>query len=152
MQNYYYFGSILDRKVKIVLLRKVNNQVLLWDKISKREEDIKLIILFFIVAVYPFIVIPGPIDFFRGPRYVFLAAVALLGIYVLYKENIRLKSPAFIPLGLLLLCIFLSAFFSQDSSTGFIGCVMRFTGWTTYAFCAVLFLLALGYGLHETFF
>ena len=126
--------------------------MLLWDKISKREEDIKLIILFFIVAVYPFIVIPGPIDFFRGPRYVFLAAVALLGIYVLYKENIRLKSPAFIPLGLLLLCIFLSAFFSQDSSTGFIGSVMRYTGWTTYAFCAVLFLLAYGYGKHETLF
>jgi putative inorganic carbon (HCO3(-)) transporter len=120
--------------------------------LSRPVIDIKLILIWSITAVYPFIVIPGPMDFFRGPRYVYLATVALIGIYVLCKEKTKQKHPVFIPLGLFLLFVFLSAVLSLDISTGFIGSPMRYTGWTTYVFCAVLFLLAYAYGKYETIF
>jgi len=122
------------------------------EKIIKPRADIKLILLWFIVTVYPLIVIPGSLDFFRGPRYILLAIIALIGIYVLCKEKIVLKNPVFIPLGLLLLFILLSAVFSQDTSTGLIGSSIRYTGWTTYVFCIVLFLLAYSYGEYEKIF
>ena len=82
----------------------------------------------------------------------FLAIIALTGIYVLCKEKIKLKHPAFIPLGLFLFFMFLSAVLSADSSTGLIGTTMRYTGWTTYVFCVVLFLLAYQYGEYEKIF
>jgi len=123
-----------------------------WDRLLKPRADIKLILLWFIVAVYPFIVIPGPLDFFRGPRYVFLAVVALIGICVLYKEKIVLKHPVFIPIGLFIFFMFLSAVFSGNVSTGFIGSSIRYTGAITYIFCVVLFFLAYNYGEYEEIF
>ncbi|NLG32510.1 MAG: O-antigen ligase family protein [Syntrophomonadaceae bacterium] len=126
--------------------------MIIWDIVLKSRLDIKLLLLWFIVAVYPFIVIPGPLDFFRGSRYVFLAVVALIGIYVLCKEKIRLNFPVCIPLGLFLFFVFLSALFSSDILSGLTGSTVRYTGWTTYAFCAVLFLLAYAYGKYETVF
>ena len=122
------------------------------NKALQQTTDIKSILLWFVVTVYPFIVIPGPMDFCRGPRYVFLAVIAFIGIYVLYKEKIKLKHPVFIPLGLFIFFIFLSAVLSEDTSTGLIGSSIRYTGWTTYVFCVVLFFLAYQYGEYEKIF
>lgn len=117
-----------------------------------KQQDIKSILLWFVIAIYPFIVIPGPLDFFRGPRYVFLAVVGLMGIYVLYKERFIPTNPVFIPLAFFIFLIFLSAIFSGDTSTGFVGSSTRYTGLTTYFFCVVLFFLAYTYGEYEKIF
>lgn len=122
------------------------------EKIIKPQADIKLILLWFMATIYPFIVIPGPMDFFRGPRYIFLAVIVLIGIYVLYKAKIKLKHPIFIPLGLFILFMFLAALLSQDTYTGFFGSSIRYTGWIPYMFCVILFLLAYAYGEYETIF
>lgn len=122
------------------------------ERIFKAQADIKLILLWFMTTIYPFIVIPGPMDFFRGPRYILLVVIALMGIYVLYKVRFIPNNPVFIPLGFFIFFMFLSTVFSQDTSTGFIGNSIRYTGWTTYIFCVVLFFLAYIYGEYEKIF
>jgi len=103
-------------------------------------------ILIFMVAIYPLVVVPGPLDYFRGPRYIILAIASLIAAYLLFKDRISLKHPAFIPLGLFLFLALLSTLGADNPHMAWMGSNMRFTGLSTYLFGVILFLLAYYHG------
>ncbi len=104
--------------------------------------DKKTMILAFMVSVYPLLVIPGPLDYFRAPRYVILAIVALitLGLIVNIKDQLNFDKPLTYHLILFILVLTISTFFADDISMAWIGNNWRFTGLSTYLFCVILFI------------
>ena len=111
---------------------------------SKTEKyDLNNIIVLFMLAIYPLIVIPGPLDYFRGPRYLILIIIFLLSIYGLVNKNINFKKPYFYFLGLFFLFALISTFLAQDVTVAWIGSPKWYTGVSTYIFCVTLFVLAL---------
>ena len=85
---------------------------------SFRTESITMnprnLLLIFMVAAYPLLVIPGPLDWFRGPRYILLAVVSLIAFYLLLKERIRLDRPAYIPLAFFLFFALVSTLLADN--------------------------------------
>lgn len=110
--------------------------------LPKKQPDIKYLILWFMVAVYPLIVIPNPISYFYFPRYIILAIVSLLGLYALARERVKIRHPVLIPLAIFLLLATISTIFAIDPLIALGGSHWRFTGLLTYFFCIILFLLA----------
>ena len=108
----------------------------------KPEWKAKDLILFIMVALYPLVVVPGPMDYFRGPRYIVLASVSVVALYQLLSEIISLKKQLYIPLALFLLFIFIATLLAEDPVMAWMGSSRRFTGFSTYIFCVILFLLA----------
>ena len=107
--------------------------------------DAETIILTFMVAVYPLIVIPGPLDYFRGPRYIVLALVSLLALYFLIQDPLKVKKPLFIPLAVFIFFATLSTFMAENTTMAWMGSSWRFTGLSTFLFCIILFFLASRY-------
>ncbi|MTI82291.1 MAG: O-antigen ligase family protein [Firmicutes bacterium] len=94
------------------------------------------------VTVYPLVVYPNSLNnYFYLPKYLVLAVVSLFSLYVLLREKGNVKHPAFIPLSIFLLCVLVSAILASDTYVAFIG-TYRFTGFTTYLFCFILFTVA----------
>lgn len=118
------------------------------------RSDPEYAILWFFVAVYPLIVIPNPIylvypggiappSYFYAPRYVILIILATLALLPLSKRSdLKLEAKIFLPLGLFLAFALISTLLARYPETAWIGSPYRFTGYTTYLACAVLFTLA----------
>jgi len=115
--------------------------------------DPKYLIMLFMVAVYPLMVIPNPFyivyplgvtppSYFYAPRYVILVLVSLLALIGLIKEKARVNHPVFIPLVFFIIFSLVSAFLAPISLTAWIGNPYRFTGLSTYFGCIILFVLA----------
>lgn len=115
--------------------------------------DIRFFILWFMVAIYPLLVIPhlfyitfplGQVQpgFFYAPRYVVLAFMSLVAIIVLLKDKTPVNHPAYLPLTLFIIFSMISSFLAPVPMTAWIGSPYRFTGASTYYFCIVLFILA----------
>lgn len=108
----------------------------------RKPINLKEFILMFMAAIYPLAVIPGPLNQFSGQRYLLLAVISLVALYLVVREK---KAPAkkILPaLGLFLLFASISTVLSADIARAWIGHSYRYTGLTTYLFCAVLFFLA----------
>lgn len=111
-------------------------------------------ILWFFVAVYPLIVVPNPVyltypggiappSYFYAPRYVILIILATLGLIPLSrKSSINLEPKISLPLGLFLGSGLISTLLAPFPETAWVGSPYRFTGYSTYLACAVLFVLA----------
>ncbi len=115
--------------------------------------DLRYLILLFMVAVYPLIVIPHPfyivfplgvtpLSYFYAPRYVILILVSFLALIVLLKDRAKINHPVFIPLMFFIVFALISAFLAPVPLTAWIGNPYRFTGLSVYLGCIILFILA----------
>ncbi len=111
--------------------------------IKKISQDPKYFLLWLVVAVYPLLVIPGPLNYYTGGRYLGLAFIALAAAYYVLLKGRYKRHPAYIPLGLFAVISLLAALAADDLFKSFVGRIHRFMGLSTYLFCIVLFLLAL---------
>ena len=114
------------------------------DIIAKQfhNENYYFLVLLFMVTVYPFIVIPGPLPYFYGPRYIVLALVSIIALVILIKNGINYIRKADIVLLMFMLFLFVSTFLSENTAIAWGGNSLRFTGASTYLFCGILFVLA----------
>ncbi len=111
--------------------------------------EFKYIILLFMVCLYPLAVIPhsfdfyGPYpDYFYAPRYVLLGTAALLALIVLIKERAAINHRVALPLGGFVLFALTATLLAAYPVTAWVGSPLRYTGFSTYIFCLILFLLA----------
>lgn len=115
--------------------------------------NIRYLILWFMVAIFPLLVIPHPFaisfafgvappNYFYLPRYAILGVVALIALVIMLRDRTRIGHPAFIPLGCFIIFSMVSALLAPIPMTAWIGSPFRFTGLTTYYFCIILFILA----------
>lgn len=127
--------------------------------VDKEHVDLQYIILWFMLSVYPALAIPNHIFYparfffenadyeiklgvFAGPRFIFLAVISITALIVVLTKKVRLNHLAFIPLAVFLTISFVSSMHAQSVPVALIGSPYRFTGFSTYFFCAILFVLA----------
>lgn len=115
--------------------------------------DIRYLLLWFMVAIYPLAVIPHPFyisfpagvvppGYFYLPRYVLLVLVALVALVILLKDRTAINDVVFIPLMFFVVFLIISSFLAPIPTTAWIGSPYRFTGASTYFSCVILFILA----------
>ena len=116
--------------------------------------NIRYLILWFMLAIFPLLVIPNniaikfamgvvPPEYVYLPRYIILGIVAIVALIILLKDRIQIKHPAFIPLFFFIIFSMISGFLAPIQITAWLGSPYRFTGLSTYYFCIILFILAL---------
>ncbi len=126
----------------------------------KKNLDARYVLLWFMVTIYPLVVIPHPFyitypggtalpGYFYAPRYLLLVIVSVIALFLLLKDNPQIKHPTFIPLGMFLIFALTSALLAPVPITAWIGSPFRFTGLSTYLCCAILFILAMHTGKEE---
>ncbi len=106
------------------------------------SEAFKYYLLGFMLAVYPLIVIPYQQNYFYAPRYFILAIISLTALFIIIREKIKLNHPAAVPLAAFLFFAVISTLLAPDKLTALLGLPFRLTGFTTYFFCIILFILA----------
>jgi O-antigen ligase len=122
--------------------------------------NIRYLILWFMLAIFPLLVIPNhvairfamgvvPPEYVYLPRYIILGIVAIVALIILLKDRTQINHPAFIPLFFFIIFSTISGFLAPIQITAWIGSPYRFTGLSTYYFCIVLFILALTTGKTE---
>jgi putative inorganic carbon (HCO3(-)) transporter len=122
--------------------------------------NIRFLILWFMLAIFPLLVIPNhisikfamgvtPPEYVYLPRYIILGIVAIVALIILLKDRAQIKHPAFIPLFFFIIFSMISGFLAPIQITAWIGSPYRFTGLSTYYFCIILFILALTTGKTE---
>jgi putative inorganic carbon (HCO3(-)) transporter len=131
---------------------KIEQKARSQDIVFKGKWNIRYLILWFMVAIYPLIVIPyqlprdleiiAPVSYFYAPRYVVLVVVSLVALILLLKDRVKFNHPAAVPLGLFFLFALLSTVLSPVKETAWFGLPLRYTGFSTYFCCIVLFILA----------
>ncbi len=116
-------------------------------------------LLWFIVAIYPLVVIPNPVVFdfvvgnnvftlppsyFYAPRYLLLAVTAVLALIVLVKLNPRFNQLNWELVALLAFLFFglVATLLAPYPRTAWLGTPLRWTGFSTDLYCVVLFFLA----------
>ncbi len=115
--------------------------------------NIRYLILWFMLAIFPLLVIPNhisihfamgivPPEYVYLPRYIILGIVAIVALIILLKDRTQIKHPAFIPLFFFIIFSMISGFLAPVQFTAWIGSPYRFTGLSTYYFCIILFILA----------
>ena len=144
-----------DTSVNNELAEKFTQTLKAW--YTKQREagtfNIRYLILWFMLAIFPLLVIPNhisirfslgvvPPEYLYLPRYVILGIVAVVALIILLKDRTRIHHPAFIPLFFFIIFATVSGFLAPVQITAWIGSPFRFTGLTTYYFCIVLFILA----------
>lgn len=105
----------------------------------------KMMPLLFIAALYPFIVVPGQPSGFTLPKYCALALAAAAALALLLSVRSLKFQRSFIPLGLFLAFALTATVLAADPFRAWFG-DYRYTGFCTYLFCAILFLLAVDWG------
>ena len=108
------------------------------------DESLGYYILLFMVSLYPLLVVPNPLGYFYFPRYIALSVISVPSIIILYKNRTKFTvyKNALVPLCFYFFFLFLSATFAQYPYTAWFGNLLRCTGFFTYLFCLILFLLA----------
>ena len=122
--------------------------------------SINYLILWFMLAIFPLLVIPNnisikfalgvvPPEYVYLPRYIILGTVAIVALIILLKDQAQIKHPAFIPLFFFIIFSMISGFLAPIQITAWLGSPYRFTGLSTYYFCIILFILAMTTGKAE---
>lgn len=106
------------------------------------QSDLNMLLMLFMVFIYPLIVIPGSLSYFYGPRYIVLIFASLFAAIILYKNGLKLDNIAWIPLTSFVVFLIIATLFSDNIVLSWGGSSFRFTGASTYLFCAFLFLIA----------
>jgi putative inorganic carbon (HCO3(-)) transporter len=150
----------MDR-IKVTMNKSIERFKTWKDQQSKTGTfNIRFLILWFMLAIFPLLVIPNhiyikfamgvvPPEYVYLPRYIILGIVAIIALIILLKDRIRIKHPAFIPLFFFIIFAMISGFLAPIQITAWIGSPYRFTGLSTYYFCIILFILALTTGKTE---
>lgn len=126
--------------------------------------DFKKIAIIFMFLVYPLIVVPNSLGYFYFPRYIILALLSIISIPILFRDKIRINNWVLISLFLFIIFSLISTINSKNPETAWIGLfdyifvpingssnhfaivrANRFTGFLTYIFCMVLFLISYKY-------
>jgi len=119
------------------------------------------LIIWFIVSIYPFIVVPNELGYFYMPRYYALAVLSTIALFLLFRDKKLGFHPVFLPLGLFMSFALISTLMAPYQTTAWMGLsgiehisitvpeardvtvlATRFTGFNTYVFCAILFILS----------
>jgi putative inorganic carbon (HCO3(-)) transporter len=123
-------------------------------QLIKIRRDAGYLTLWIMAVIYPLVVVPYQfcvsfpsinqffLSCFYAPRYILLAVLSGMALVVLVKDRAQVKHPVFISLGLFMFFAFLSALLAPEPAIAWIGSPFRYTGYTTYLFCSVLFTLA----------
>jgi len=117
-----------------------------------RRFDIKYSIIWFMVSMYPLIVIPNnfyrfsplgiiPPDYFYGPRYIVLTIISMISLFALRKQKILLNKVS-ISLTLFIVFGMFSTVLAIDPIVAWFGSSYRYTGASTYVFCIIIFIIA----------
>lgn len=101
----------------------------------------KLLVLIFMVSVYPLVMIPGDKTGFTLPKYIALALAAAIVLCQIIYGRVRVGHPVLIPLSAFALCALISTILASNPLAAWFG-EYRYTGFCTYLFCIILFLLA----------
>lgn len=101
----------------------------------------QLLILLFMVSLFPFITVPVLKTGFTLPKYIALALVAIPSVVQLISGKVKVEHPSLIPLVSFALFALVSTILAAKPITAWFG-VYRYTGFCTYLFCMLLFLLA----------
>jgi O-antigen ligase len=110
----------------------------------ERNERCRILVLLFMAALYPFVVVPGAVLGFTLPKYTALALAAGIALILLLTgRQPHLDRRLLIPLGLFLLFLLTATILAPDPYLAWFG-LYRYTGFCTYLFCIILFLLAAG--------
>jgi len=109
---------------------------------KKFYTDPSFLLLWVMVFVYPLFVVPGPLIYFFGPRYLMLTAVSILAFYHAIRLKVKLERNILITILVFLLTVLISSLMAPDLNTAFFGSFSRYTGFSTYLFCVLLFILA----------
>ena len=105
--------------------------------LEKKRLDFQLPVLVVLLAVYPLI-----FTIYILPRWSSLMAISLLALMVLVKERLFIYNPCLIPLSLFTLWAFLSSLFSPYPREAWLGAPGYLSGFFSYLFFIVLFLLS----------
>ena len=100
------------------------------------------IMIWLMVSLYPLLVVPGSLPYFYGPRYIFLAILSLITAALLFLKQLKLNQSVYRQLLIFLLFALVSTLLSADILNAWGGSDIRFTGLSTYIFCAVMFVAA----------
>lgn len=109
---------------------------------DNKYRHLNLWVIWFMVLIYPLILIPGPLPYSSGPRYIILALAAMISLVLLIKSKVPFQKPIYYLVLLFLLFGLLSVIFADDIMFAWSGSQTRFTGFSTYLFCAIMFLTA----------
>lgn len=144
-------GLIMIERVKEILFDKEFS--------AKRNLSIDKFLVFLMLVIYPFVVIPNVFGYFYFPRFIILIAIAIAALPVLFKNREKLTGKRNIFLLLFILFMLISSILSYDKITAFFGLfgikniklntdntfkliiTARGTGFLTYISCIILFLL-----------
>jgi O-antigen ligase len=106
---------------------------------AKKELNFQIPVLVTLLALYPLIFTP-----YILPRWASLMAISLFALTVIIKDKLFIYNYSFIPLCLFILSVFLSSLFSSYFQEAWLGAPGYLSGFLSYLFFVVLFLLAFG--------
>ncbi len=110
-------------------------------KTAEPGERWKLLVLIFMVSLFPLVIIPGDRTGFTLPKYVVLAVAAALVLCQALNGRVKVKEPALIPLAAFALFALISTITASEPLNAWFG-FYRYTGFCTYLYCMLLFLAA----------
>ncbi|MCR3922779.1 MAG: O-antigen ligase family protein, partial [Firmicutes bacterium] len=104
--------------------------------------------ILFMLSMYPLILVPNSHTYAGFPKYIALAIVAVLILFIQLKDlrdnsynNIYISTSNKL-LFLFMILLLLSSIFAFDASSAFAGSYYRKMGFSTYLYCVVLFMHA----------
>ncbi|KJF26943.1 hypothetical protein TZ02_10435 [Clostridium aceticum] len=110
------------------------------------------LLLLFMGVMYPLMVVPlqiklpflpdYPLDYYYAPRYMTLAVMSIFALAILLKEKTGIRHRAFIPIGVFLFFALIASSLGAYPLTAWMGAPFFYTGFFSYIFCIILFLLA----------
>ena len=120
--------------------------------IRQTRLDLKYFVIWFMVSIYPLIVIPNnfyrfsplgiiPPDYFYGPRYIVLTIISMISLFTLRKHRISINQVS-ISLTMFIVFSIISSVLAKDPVVAWFGSPYRYTGLSTYLFCVILFVMA----------
>lgn len=97
--------------------------------------------LLFMVSIYCILVIPNPCDYFYMPRFFALLAISLTAGFIYFRKASLAGFKYCYSLFVFLLLLTISCYLGLDPTNSWLASV-RWTGLSTYFFCAILFFVA----------
>lgn len=86
-----------------------------------KEISVDKFLIFLMVAIYPFIVIPNSYGYFYYPRFIILLAVALMSLPILFKNYKTITEKRNIYLLMFIIFMLISSILSYNKQTGIWG-------------------------------
>lgn len=116
---------------------------------AEMAETWKAAILIFMVSLFPLVTVPVIRTGYSLPKYAVLAIAAAVTLCQIIYGRLRVcYHPALVPLAIFAICALISTILAPDQLNAWFG-LYRYTGFCTYLYCMILFLLAAEYNEPE---